>query len=169
MNVKATLLTILAAFIALAAAAPPSSSGPGHDDHHDGGHPIDHADPNQSPLLAQNATWETDFPVEGTSYYHCVPHPEMMGKVRISATDPNAKDRVNVTIQNYTFTPAEVVVKPGGIVNWTNLDVDQHNVHLYKFEAAADSHAEHRQTPGIAPFAVLAALGLLALVLRPRA
>lgn len=157
-------LPLVLLVVALAVAIlPPASAGPdGHSHDHGQEEP---ALGDSSSLLALNETWETSFPNEGTSFYHCVPHPtNMTGRVKVSATDPNAKTHVNVTIQNYRFTPEEVVVKPGGTVNWTNKDAVQHNVHLYDFQAAT-THDAH-QTPGAPPLLVVAALGGLALAAR---
>lgn len=94
----------------------------------------------------------------------------MYGKVLVSATNPAAKDFVTVSIRNFTFEPREVIVKPGGVVNWTNLGKDSHNVVLEApapggGAGAGDDHALTHATPapGLALALPLLAAAALAL------
>lgn len=130
-------------------------------------------DPNHSPLLAQNQSWQTDFPREGTVWYHCMPHdamPGMNAKVIVSSSDPRAVERATVAIRNHTFEPREVVVKPGGFVNWTNFDAVAHDVMLTRFEPMEESSGPGGSAiPGpslLALLAGVAAAGLLTLARR---
>ncbi|HWG90704.1 MAG TPA: multicopper oxidase domain-containing protein [Candidatus Thermoplasmatota archaeon] len=107
------------------------------------GHNDDHGNGTlEGPLLAKGQSWEATFTTLGTFKYHCHPHPFMEGEIVVSATDPAARDRVEVTMQNFKFTPERVVVKPGGTVKWTNLDSVAHNV-VAAPAGAADPHAGH--------------------------
>jgi plastocyanin len=44
------------------------------------------------------------------------------------ATAPARAEPVQVTIDNFTFGPKEITVKPGDTVTWTNRDDIPHNV-----------------------------------------
>lgn len=128
--------------------------------------------PNEGPALYQGDSWESEFPIVGSVRYHCHPHDNMTGVVRVSATHPDAKDRVDVRIENYSFSPQEVWVRPGGVVNWTNYDDDQggvmwHNVMFIGFTEGDPNKPPETETPG--PFTVpvtLALLGAIAIAAR---
>ena len=96
----------------------------------------------EGPLIQSGKSWETRFTTAGTYSYHCHPHPFMEGDIVVSDTDPAALERVEVTIQDYAFSPARIVVKTGGVVKWTNLDEVPHNV--VATPQGADPHAGHQ-------------------------
>lgn len=167
MNRNAPLLVILAALLATAGLA---LAQDGHDHSHgDDGHHGENDRSVTGPLLGLNESWEQVFVDEETWTYHCHPHPFMTGTVVVSATDPEAKDYVNVTIQNHDFFPKRVVVKPLGTVNWTNKDPVEHNAVLEPqapADTTAEEHGDHRATPGPGLWMALGALGAVALALR---
>lgn len=79
--------------------------------------------------ITTGMSWEHMFDSEGTFEYHCHPHPFMTGQVIVSSTNRTAlSGMVNVTIQGYAFHPAVLVIKPGTMVRWTNLDNETHTV-----------------------------------------
>lgn len=94
-----------------------------------------------APLLSKGDSWEYRFTAAGVYNYHCHPHPFMEAQIIVSDTDPAAKERVEVTMKDLAFSPTSVVVRVGGVVNWTNLDVVPHNVVLTP--DGADPHAGH--------------------------
>lgn len=66
------------------------------------------------------------FSILATYNYFCGIHgPAMSGTVRVQAGGPST---VNVTMQDFQFTPADVTVGVGGRVIWTNNGPSQHSV-----------------------------------------
>ncbi|HWG89868.1 MAG TPA: plastocyanin/azurin family copper-binding protein [Candidatus Thermoplasmatota archaeon] len=150
---------LLAAPLAL---GQPHSHGPGEEDHHHG-----EAVTSESPMLSKGEAWQSPFFAPGRIEYHCHPHPGMKGTVLVSEKDPAAKDRVEVRIKDFAFEPQVIVVKPGGVVNWTNEGDQAHNVVLGSFkggEPYTPSVATQQETPGPGLLAAVLALAGLALV-----
>lgn len=115
-----TVLPWLLAAVALGGIAEP---GAGQMDHHDhGAAGFDSGD------MTMGVTWSTTFDTEGSYEYHCHPHPYMTGRVTVTDSDAAQSGPVAVRIENYSFEPAILVVKPGAKVAWTNLDNTTHTV-----------------------------------------
>lgn len=109
-----------------------------------------------SPLLAKNETWSRQF-VSGDHEYHCHPHPDMTGRVSVSSAE-DAPKNATVVIRGNAFEPAEVVVRPGGVVTWVNEDETPHTVTF----GAPDGHGGHAHHALPAP-GFLAAAAVVAL------
>lgn len=52
------------------------------------------------------------------------------------------EDIVNISIQNYEFTPSTITVKKGNTVTWTNMDNVRHNVKNETFNSPLISNGE---------------------------
>jgi plastocyanin len=81
-----------------------------------------------SEYLSPGKTFEHTFTTPGVYDFHCHPHPWMKSRVIVSDEDPNATSGGDVSIGNYTYEPKVLVVSPGSMVKWTNVDPDQHTV-----------------------------------------
>ncbi len=71
----------------------------------------------------QNASQRFDFSTAGSWDYHCIVHQAqgMEGTVVVDANSGADSAVVTVGAGNaLTFTPATVVIKPGGYVRWIN-------------------------------------------------
>jgi FtsP/CotA-like multicopper oxidase with cupredoxin domain len=81
----------------------------------------------QSAPVNPGATFTSPvFSIPTTYNYFCGIHgPMMSGTVRVQAGGPGT---VNVTMQDFQFTPADVTVGVGGRVIWTNNGPSQHSV-----------------------------------------
>lgn len=97
-------------------------------------------------LLMLLTTGSNACPTSGlTSATHCLvacvadanPHsienaPLSLSSASLSSTSPDdGKSTIDVIIQNFSFIPAAIVVSPGDVVRWTNLDAIGHtSTHL---------------------------------------
>jgi FtsP/CotA-like multicopper oxidase with cupredoxin domain len=81
----------------------------------------------QSAPVNPGATFTSPvFSIPATYNYFCGIHgPMMSGIIRVQAGGPST---VNVTMQDFQFTPADVTVGVGGRVIWTNNGPSQHSV-----------------------------------------
>ena len=119
MTIERTIAITL--LVAVASAATPTAIAQMEHMHGAGG--ID------SGNITQGMSWMHEFTTEETFSYHCHPHPNMMAQVVVSSTDPTAQSgMVNLTISGYAFHANRIVVKPGTMVQWTNLDNVTHTV-----------------------------------------
>lgn len=80
--------------------------------------------PGSSIALTFDGSW-TDRTLE----YHCHPHPEMTGEVRIEGEPVGAGETAFVEVRDHMFSPWRLVVRPGTTVIWQNEDPVTHNVH----------------------------------------
>lgn len=77
--------------------------------------------------IAPGGRWSRTFDQAGDFSYVCHPHPFMKGKITVTSTDASARSgTVDVRIQNYSFQPATLVIRPGTTVRWTNDDAVVH-------------------------------------------
>ena len=79
-----------------------------------------------SGALGNGAVYVDTLDTAGAFPYHCAIHTSMMGSVVVDAGSANTAAAVSIT--GFTFSPATVTVKPGGIVTWTNNDATNHTV-----------------------------------------
>jgi len=79
-----------------------------------------------SPQLGNGGVYVDTLATAGTYPYHCAIHTSMTGAVVVDAG--SATTSASVSITGFTFSPASVTVKPGGIVTWTNNDNANHTV-----------------------------------------
>jgi plastocyanin len=76
---------------------------------------------NSGPFSPAAPPFEVTFGTEGTFTYHCEIHQQMQGKVIVAAGEP-AQGLVAINDldpMDMKFQPAEVRVRPGGVVRWT--------------------------------------------------
>lgn len=79
------------------------------------------------PLVPGGPPFEVTFGAEGTFPYHCSIHTFMRATVRVAA---GAMDLETVEIRDDPprFTPAEIAVRPGGMVRWVHNGSENHTV-----------------------------------------
>jgi amicyanin len=56
--------------------------------------------------------------------------------------ETKGEDIVNISIQNYEYTPSTITVKKGNTVTWTNMDSVRHNVKNETFNSPLISNGE---------------------------
>jgi plastocyanin len=79
-------------------------------------------------------SWQYNFVVNGTYSYFCAYHSEMQGTITVvggptatpQSTSTPAQGTVNVSIQNFSFTPQNITIQAGSTVRWTNNDSTAH-------------------------------------------
>ncbi len=90
----------------------------------------------RSPDLAPGQTWTVVMAAAGNEHYHCHQHPTMGAMIQVEAGGPST---ASVTISDDAFSPAIVLVAPGGTVTWTNVGNATHSV---AFEVLDTGHDE---------------------------
>lgn len=113
--------------------------------------------------IATGASYALRFEREGVFEYYCHPHPAMTGRVVVD--DAATEEAMSVLVEGYVF-PAELRVRPGAVVNWTNGDPEAHTVTFVREGERAGDHG-HESTP--LPVVGLLAGAFLAATLRRRA
>jgi plastocyanin len=94
-----------------------------------------------SPALAHDATYNLDIRQEWeglTIPYHSHLDHEITGSITVSDS-AQVSGTVNVAIGNGTFNPADITVKPGSTIVWTNQTDDPHIVTSGVMSATDDS------------------------------
>ncbi|HWG90342.1 MAG TPA: hypothetical protein VNZ52_05765, partial [Candidatus Thermoplasmatota archaeon] len=111
----------------------------------------------RSPTIQKDGVWSHTFTTEGEYPYICTFHPNMKGRITVTA-NANVTGTATVDMIDNDYIPRNVQVAPGTNVTWVNLGKQPHNV---RGEAPASAPA-----PGL----LLVGAGLLgvALLLRRR-
>lgn len=117
--------------------------------------------------LAEGESWTLTFYQETSDEFFCKPHsPEagfadFTGWVNVSdSADASAED-VTIYINDFSYEPRAVLIKPGASVTWTNNDSAVHTATQMVEEREEDS-------PGFGPGATVVALATALIVARRR-
>lgn len=121
---RASFLLLSVNLVAMAiAVGPPMVIAQGEPSGHGAGNGFD------SGNLTLNMTWTHEFSTAGSFDYVCHLHHFMMGSIVVTSTNATALSGVvDVTIRDFSFQPANLTIRPGTTVRWTNADVVPHTV-----------------------------------------
>ena len=77
--------------------------------------------------LEWGMAWARFFPKETTFRYECMLHENHTGLVRVAGS-PTSGEVKDIAIENGSFQPRVLEIRPGTTVRWTNLDDEPHTV-----------------------------------------
>ena len=121
--------------------------------------------------LEQGANWTHAFSMATNDMFYCKPHSpdkgfaDFTGWVNVSDdADASAKD-VTIYINDFSYEPRAVLIKPGVSVTWTNNDSAVHTA----TKMDMDGHEEEEEdSPGFAAGATFVALATALIMTRLR-
>lgn len=74
----------------------------------------------RSGYMPAGATWSHDFSEAGTYSYYCEPHTWMQASITVAGEPALEGTTANVSIREYSYTPAAITIAPNTIVVWKN-------------------------------------------------
>ena len=121
--------------------------------------------------LAQNGSWSHTFTMASNDMYSCTPHPphegfpDFTGWVNVSDEAGASADDVTIYINDFSYEPRAVLIKPGTSVTWTNNDSAVHTA--TKMDMGGHEE-EEEDSPGFAAGATFVALATALIMVRLR-
>ena len=120
--------------------------------------------------LEQGANWTHAFSMATNDMFYCKPHspdqfPDFTGWVNVSDAADASPDNVTIYINDFSYEPRAVLIKPGTSVTWTNNDSAVHTA--TKMDMGGHEE-EEEDSPGFAAGATFVALATALIMTRLR-
>ena len=118
----------------------------------------------------KGANWTHTFSMATNDMFYCKPHspdqfPDFTGWVNVSDEAGASADDVTIYINDFSYEPRTVLIKPGVSVTWTNNDSAVHTA--TKMDMGGHEE-EEEDSPGFAAGATFVALATALIMVRLR-